>query len=69
MKTLQQQEVNAVSGGCFLGGDGEYYDLIPMDPEGRVYQLAPCLHPHTADPLPPTRRPREPQEPTRGPWR
>lgn len=57
MKTLQQHDINKVSGGCVSGGDGEYYDLIEVAPG--MYQLTPCQHIYAFDPLPPA--PREPK--------
>jgi hypothetical protein len=60
MKTLQQQDINKVSGGCISGGDGEYYDLIEIAPG--MYQLTPCQHIHfVCDLTPAPKEPREPQ--------
>ena len=57
MKTLQQQDINAVSGGCFQTDDGEYFDVIEVAP-GR-YMPVPCMHLHASDPLPSA--PRDPK--------
>jgi hypothetical protein len=59
MKTLQQQDINAVSGGCFQTEDGEYFDIILVDPNSGMYMPVPCMHLHASDPLPPA--PREPK--------
>lgn len=57
MKTLQQHDINAVSGGCIPTGDGDYFDVLEVAPG--IYMPVPCMHIHASDPLPPA--PREPK--------
>jgi hypothetical protein len=55
MRTLQSTDINAVTGGCFLGGDGEYHDLMPNG-DG-TYSVVPCRYPIEYFPVPPPSHP------------
>lgn len=59
MKTLQPQEINAVSGGAFQHSDGNWYEMIEVAP-GR-FQMVPATPPLANNP-PPTSSARPPYE-------
>jgi hypothetical protein len=42
MKTLQQQEINAISGGCDVGGVGET-EIVDDVTDISLYPHVPCL--------------------------
>jgi hypothetical protein len=64
MRTLQTQEIAAATGGCFLGGDGEYYDMKP-DGTGSYYPV-PCVHAVGTPPGMQLPKPRDPICPIEG---
>jgi hypothetical protein len=56
MKTLQQQDINAVSGCSIVDGDGECLDAIDAEPDSAMYPIN--NHQHLPLPVPILRKPR-----------